>query len=433
VRIGIDDTDSPEGGCTTWVLTEVIRLARELGTDPIGEPRLVRLNPNVPWKTRGNAALTVRLEHGRGTPSPVGEIDGRAVLAYRRGVPLTAGESQRLVRDLWRRVRELAPHRPGTDPALVASARPLPARLYWNAVRGIVRVQDVRSALRDAGAIVRVRSGRRGIVGASAAIAWPARRRTWELLAYREPGRLGSPRSVDRQSVLEAEEAEPALFLCHDERTRRLLVSPHTPCPILFGLRSQSPSAPLRARATIRSEPVDRWMLFRTNQGTGDHLVRRRSVGQIAPLSSAIVEGVVGGPVEILAGGHVSFALQDQAGESLPCVAFEPTKTLPAVARGLRTGDRLEVWGSRGRTRALRLEGIRVVRLATPSRWAVPRCPSCSRRAHSLGTGRGWRCERCRRVFPLEYSGREVTGRVVRPGVYHPTRSARRHLAPLGP
>jgi len=54
LHIGIDDTDSIKGGCTTWLATEIIAELSEF--DLIGPPRLVRLNPNVPWKTRGSYA-----------------------------------------------------------------------------------------------------------------------------------------------------------------------------------------------------------------------------------------------------------------------------------------------------------------------------------------------------------------------------------------
>ena len=30
----------------------------------IGHPRLVRLNPNIPWKTRGNGAVSIKIEKG---------------------------------------------------------------------------------------------------------------------------------------------------------------------------------------------------------------------------------------------------------------------------------------------------------------------------------------------------------------------------------
>jgi tRNA(Ile2)-agmatinylcytidine synthase len=432
MRIGVDDTDSPRGGCTTWVLTELAAVARDEGLGLIGEPRLVRLNPNVPWKTRGNAALSMRVGRGVGRSEIVGEVGGRPILAYRRGLEPSEGARQGFLDHAWAAVLRAAPAEPGTDPALVATTGGLPEAIYWQAVRDVVRVGTAEQALRRAGATVRVRSGRRGLVGASAAVAWPGRRATWELIAYRRPERWGTPREVDRESVLEAADRVPELFLCHDPATRRLLVAPHTACPILFGLRGTTASSLRTAFRSVRSEPVDRWMLFRTNQATGDHLVRR-SARELVGYRSGSVAGVLGGPVGVLAGGHVRFDLRDADGELLPCVAFEPTKTLPAVARQLLPGDRLRVWGSRGSSGAVRLEGIEVVRLAPKGRWTPPRCVRCGRRTRSLGTGRGWRCDACRNRLPPESAGWTPERRSLLPGVYHPTPSARRHLAPLAP
>jgi tRNA(Ile2)-agmatinylcytidine synthase len=432
LRLGIDDTDSPRGGCTTWVLTELVRVARDHGLDLVGEPRLVRLNPNIPWKTRGNAALSMRVGRGSGRPVTVGEIDGRPVLAYPRGREASPTETERFLKDAWRTVRASARRERGTDPALVAVGGRLPAKLYWNAVRDLVALRDTERTLRAVGATIKVRSGRRGLVGAAASIAWPARHATWELLAYRQPERIGTPRDVDRESVIAVQRSSPELFLCHDPRTRRLMVTPHTACPILFGLRGTIPSAPLAARRAVRSEPVDRWMLFRTNQATGDHLVPR-AVAELRGYRSAIVTGTVDGPARVLGGGHVRFDLRDRAGARLPCIAFEPTKTLPEVARRLVPGDRLRVWGSRGTSGAVHLEGIEVLGLAGRGHWRAPSCRRCRRRARSLGTGRGWRCDRCRRRLPPEAARWEEDRRTLVPGVYHPTPSARRHLAPLAP
>jgi tRNA(Ile2)-agmatinylcytidine synthase len=65
VYIGIDDTDSRKGMCTTYLALELVKeFQNEL--DLIGYPRLVRLNPNIPWKTRGNGAVCVRLGTGKG-------------------------------------------------------------------------------------------------------------------------------------------------------------------------------------------------------------------------------------------------------------------------------------------------------------------------------------------------------------------------------
>jgi len=432
LRIGIDDTDSPRGGCTTWALTELVRVAGEDGLDLVGEPRLVRLNPNIPWKTRGNAALSLRVGHGRGEPSIVGEISGRRVQAYPRATRPSPAERERFLEDAWDAVLAAAPQAPGTDPALVAVDRPLPASFYWQAVREVVPVRLAEQTLRRAGATFRVRASRRGLVGAAAAVAWPAHRVTWELLSYREPARVGTPREVDRASVVASQRAHPELFLCHDPATRRLLVSPHTDCPILFGLRGTDPAAPVAALRSVRSEPVDRWMLFRTNQATGDHLLRRKAA-DLRPYRAGILMGTVATPPATLAGGHVRFELADGSGTRLTCLAFEPTKTLPRVARALAPGDRLRVWGSRGRSRDLQLEGIEVLALEGRGRWRAPSCRRCGRRARSLGTARGWRCDGCRRRFPPEAAAWVEERRAVDPGTYHPTPSARRHLAPLAP
>src|SRR3989442_11452892 len=82
--IGIDDTDSLQGMCTTFLATEIVRdLTQDF--DLIGYPRLVRLNPNMPWKTRGNGAVCIRIGEGEGPGSIVGSIAGRFIVSYRRG------------------------------------------------------------------------------------------------------------------------------------------------------------------------------------------------------------------------------------------------------------------------------------------------------------------------------------------------------------
>jgi len=59
-QIGIDDTDSSDGMCTTYLCyTAVRKLLKSGNTELVDYPRLIRLNPNIPWKTRGNAALAI--------------------------------------------------------------------------------------------------------------------------------------------------------------------------------------------------------------------------------------------------------------------------------------------------------------------------------------------------------------------------------------
>jgi tRNA(Ile2)-agmatinylcytidine synthase len=431
MRLGVDDTDGPNGGCTTYVLTELVALARTQGLDVLGEPRLVRLNPNVPWKTRGNAALSLLLGHGSGPGRAIGEIGGKTVLAFSRGRSATVPERSRFRVDAWELVQGLASPEEGTDPALVVADRALPERMYEAAVTGVVAPASVEDELRAEGAWFRTALSSRGIVGAAAAAAWPGRRRTWELISYRMPGASGS-RLIDRRSVLEAARRERSLFLCHDPATRRLLVAPHTACPILYGLRSRTRIGALRARRWVRSEPVGRWLLFRTNQGTGDHLRGAVSV-PLPPFTPARLEGTVGAAPRDLRGGHVAFQLAVGPAH-VECRVFEPTKSLPTVARGLAAGDRLELWGGTGADPTFRVEGIRIVALAPRfGRAEAPRCRACGRRGRSLGSGRGYRCPGCHHRWPPEAARRPPRTPTVRPGTYHPTPSARRHLAPLGP
>ena len=65
VYIGIDDTDSPKGMCTTYAAARALRAVEGLGAKAFDYPWLVRLNPNCPYKTRGNAALCLLIEVDR--------------------------------------------------------------------------------------------------------------------------------------------------------------------------------------------------------------------------------------------------------------------------------------------------------------------------------------------------------------------------------
>ena len=379
--VGIDDTDSPRGGCTTFVLTELLALAAEHDLDLVGEPRLVRLNPNIPWKTRGNAALSARFGRGAGRPRLVGEVGERQLRSFPRGRAPSPHAVERFLDAAWSVVRASAQTgEKGTDPAMVATERPFPARWYHRAVQEVVAVDQVRQELAAAGVWMRTEGSDQGLVGAAASIArpWPPGHVGADLLPPIRSG-TGDRARWTRARVRAAQAADPRLFLCFDRRTRRLLVAPHTPCPILFGLRGTTRDAPLRARERVRSEPVERWVLFRTNQGTGDHLIRREA-DRWPDYCSGWIGGEVRAPGVALRGGHVRFSIVPSRGPPVVCLAFEPTKTLPRVAQDLRAGDRVRVWGSRGTRPEVRLEGIELLRWApTQSGTRPPHCMSCRR------------------------------------------------------
>lgn len=428
--IGVDDTDSPRGLCTTYVATELIREFRDY--DLIGYPRLVRLNPNIPWKTRGNGAIALVLGKGRGAPEPAGWLDGRPVLVYRKFSPIRV-ELEGILRRAERVVlANSALGERGTGPAVFAALRRPPEELYLRAVREVVRVRDVEEMLLPGVPerwMWRTHGGRRGLVGASAAAAWRGRRRTYELLAYRERSRWGTARRIDFESVLRMDEAFRTTFNNVDRRNRHVTIAPHSPCPVLIGIRATSPvELEAAALAVDTGERIDRMLVFVSNQGTDDHLQRMR-IADIKPRVSPVVEGTVSRAPRTLRGGHVFFSIRDPTGE-LVCAAYEPTKEFRNVVRRLVPGDRVVASGGvHGRPLTLNLEKLRVLSLAPLLRLRKPRCGRCGVVMKSRGRGGGFRCRRCGSRAGPESSSFEEIPRGLRPGIYEVPKCARRHLS----
>ena len=200
---------------------------------------------------------------------------------------------------------------------------------------------------------------------------------------------------------------------------------PHTTCPVLFGVRGDSPFEVMAAAGSISSEPVDRWMLFITNQGTDDHIIA--SWERLVPNSSYLVEGEVGSMPRTIPGGHVIFSLSTAAG-NVDCAAYEPSKDFRDVVRMLRPGDRVQAMGElRDRPRTMNIEKLNVLSLAPAEVRASPRCPSCGRRTGSAGRGQGYRCRECGIKGLPAATVREPRG--IAPGWYEPPVCARRHLS----
>lgn len=419
--VAFDDTDSLESMCTTFLATEMIKALEVY--DLIGLPRLVRLNPAVPWKTRGNGALCLRFGVGRGEANMVGELDGRPVYSYER---MYEEADRDLVLDVaekvigqWSRVMEDA------SPGLVVSQRKPTQALYWRAVRDIVSKEEVLKELQRIGADVVGWEGGRGIIGASAAMAWRPKDRTYEIITYRRKENWGTPRQIDDLSVKEMDLRYPTTFNNFDHRIGRRAISPHTPCPVLFGVRGDDPRELMSAVFSIRSEGPARWLMFLSNQGTDDHLLRRQP--DLPDRSYDFMTEVMTAP-RTICGGHVIFGVRTSKG-GLDCAAYEPTKEFRDTVRELRPGDRLRLFGElRAQPRTLNLEKMQVLSLSKElSKIGNPRCPSCGGPTKSMGASGGYRCKRCGERNRLVPEMREVPRRIS-PGWYEPPVCARRHL-----
>lgn len=370
--VGLDDTDSPAGGCTThFALQVAVAFQREHGLVLRQLPRLVRLNPNVPWKTRGNAAVCLAFGVGD-AGEPVGQgPGGEPVFVDRQAPPAVPGEGHvEALRALVGEWCDLEAR--GTDPAAVLVPGPLPEPLYREAVTGVVEPERTRQLLgQTPGARWFALGDGRGIVGAAAAAAWPARETTYEFIAYRERARWGSRRTVGAATVDVMEARYPETFHNFDRDNGHLALAPSTPCPVLIGVRAFSPDRlPQAACAVDAGEPWAGHMLFVTNQATDDHVVDRR-LAQVAPLETVRAEGTVVSRPRRVEGGHVIFPLADED-RVLDCAAYEPTKGFRGVVERLEAGDRVRVVGAlRADGRSLNLEKIEVLTTVARPRGAA--------------------------------------------------------------
>jgi len=382
VHVGLDDTDSPRMGCTTYVASLLVEKLSALGVSFIDYPNLVRLNPNAPWKTRGNGALCLRFR-----------CDEKRV-----------DEIKELVLDVTEKNSDL--DYAGTEPGVVFFVSDsVPAELEVFAKQAIQNIVKMKDAIKLIEAFraeaVGFKTGR-GIIGALAAIGETLTGdHTYELIAYRAPSNRGTPRRLDASSVFKMnEKTKCQTFNNLDSETGRILITPHGPDPILYGVRGETASVVKRAHELVHSlEPIERWTIFRTNHGTDAHLRRVASISDVRPFHPVIVKGGVSRAPWIVPRRHVFFSISDETGQ-VDCAAYEPTGELRKVVRQLLEGDVVEACGSvrpasRRRPMTVNLEKMRVLELAPKTVFGNPLCPRCGKRMESMGAKKGFRCDKC--------------------------------------
>ncbi|HLF16555.1 MAG TPA: tRNA(Ile)(2)-agmatinylcytidine synthase [Candidatus Thermoplasmatota archaeon] len=423
--LAIDDTDGKAGGCTTHLAFHVLLALPQLALR--GMPRLVRLNPNVPWKTRGNGAVVLPLGLPEGPQVRVGELRGREILAFPDGRP--ARPTPEMLERVWKVVQGEA--QPDAEPAAALLPDAPPAWAYWQAVRSVVEIAEAREALDAAGALHRSAADGRGLVGCLGASAWPGPPASHEVIAYRHPSRWGSERAVDPTPLLGLD-AAGATFHTSDPEEGRLACVPHTPDPVLCGLRGRDPDAlrdaALRALALACKEEVDGWLLWATNQASGDHVTPVADLGEAPAMATVEVEATVREMPDARRGGHVFVEVEDGAGHTFKAAAFEPTKRFRDAVRALRPGDRAAFLGAL-RDDVVQLEKMRVDSLAASrTKTGNPRCPSCGKAMKSAGRGAGYRCKGCGTEAPAEAGGFQEEPRGLALGWHEVPVIARRHL-----
>jgi len=415
--IGLDDTDSrTEGLCTTYLATRLAERIEAAG-GTVDRRLLVRLNPAVKHKTRGNAALAVH------TDIPADEaftlaceaVDALAIATDARtspGVVVAPGDPADVPKEVVDHARRAIRHKHTLDDTLDLIETAGYQHRGW-AAEGC----DVAG---------------RGRIGALAAVgAWSAFEEwTYERIAYRAFELCGTPRAVDHDAVVAAaDRGYPTVWDTVDRETGEAVCVPNAPGPILYGIRGDNAEAVERVADEIAAadgiERVDRETTFLTNQGTDSHLAAG-AIGSLREAAGYRLNGVVATPPETRRGGHVFFELREpETGAAVDCVAFEPTKRFREHVRRLRVGDRLTACGEHTEG-TIKLEKFAVRELNRTER-VTPECPDCGRRMKSAGRNQGYRCRDCGTAAPDKIEQRVDRGLSV--GWYEVPPAARRHIA----
>ena len=413
LHIGFDDTDSPNGGCTTYIAALLVEKICSMNISFIDYPSLIRLNPNVPWKTRGNGSLCLRVEcHNK----DVNRIKTTVIEAVAANSELDSV---------------------GTDPGIVFVYGDVPQEIKEFAKKAEQSLLTIEEALKLSESInteiVGFKKGR-GIIGGLAAIGENlCQDHTFEIISYRTIENRNKPRRVQASSVKIMDKNSPLTFNNVDLETGRVLITPRGLDPILCGIRGENPEAVKRAFEMVCiNEPVERWMIFRTNQGTDAHLQRLSAIREIKPYSPVVLQGVVSKEPTIIQGGHVIFSIKDETGE-VDCAAYEPTVDLCKAARNLIVGDILTVYGgvrppSSDCPLTINLEKMQILDLAQKISFVNPNCLKCNKRMKSMGRNQGFRCGMCG-FRSSELKKIEVNQeRMLERGLYITSPRSQRHL-----
>src|SRR5512145_1220347 len=176
--IGVDDTDSNEGMCTTYLGALLLKELQVYGTlEPF--PLLVRLNPTIPHKTRGNAAIALKIE----TDFP-----------------------EKVIEHVISRIEELAHLEcEKTNPGAVfilentnnyKDLKPILWSFLEEAVRHVVEIETAEKLISDFNIHAKGFKNGRGLIGALAACGAMLNLEKWdptyEYLAYRQIDKCGT-------------------------------------------------------------------------------------------------------------------------------------------------------------------------------------------------------------------------------------------------
>ena len=407
-HIGLDGTDSEFGGCTTWTMTNIIDklVSVDKHLKLLREPYLVRLNPNIPEKTRGNAATSISIE----TSLKINEL-GRHIVEQ-----IKLDQSKYDLTE-------------GKDPAVVIFDKIPNNELYQNSLLEYIDF----NLLDEVEPIFSWPKLNQSYIGAAAAILADMKFDfTYELLVYRTEKNWNRKRDLILKNVPMLEKKIDSVFSSYDYELKRVLMAPSGPDPVLLGIRGNNKDDLIEFYEKIKIlEDIEKISIFKTNQATDIHLMK--VIGENRNFKNYdIFSGLIQliSKPEIIRGGHVrSYGIYQD--EIFEIMCFEPTKKLRLNFNKLIISDLIYVTGSIELKQAkirkvIKLESILIVNLEEDMSIRPPLC-DCGKRMKNKGLYSEYKCRKCdlSKLTPeISYKKRQFyQGQILLPTLY-----AQRHL-----
>lgn len=408
LHIGFDDTDSRKGMCTTFLAYKVVEYLKKEKIKFIDYPYLIRFNPNVPWKTRGNGAVALKIK----TQKPT--LIKKNIIKY---------------------IKKYSAVNDGANPGLVFyEHKDIPedfAKFGKMALYRLVGRNEVKKFIQDNEIETYHLGNGQGLIGAIGAIGYDFRDHTFELISYRDKKNLGKKREILKDSVKKMQQLTfPKTFNSFDESKNRVLIAPHGPDPVLFGVRGEDPDAVIKGASLVKSnEKFCGYMVFRSNQGTGDHLQNELDVENLKPFSSGYVTGKISKKPQTVLGGHVFFSISKN-GTTVKCAVYKPTR-LATIAEKMMEGDLVKIGGgvrksSKKHKQVLNVEFLEILDLKKHVVTVNPICKRCDKHMKSKGKNQGYQCSKCGSTSMTKI--RQEIPRQIKKQFYLPVVSAHRHL-----
>ncbi|MEE0901590.1 MAG: tRNA(Ile)(2)-agmatinylcytidine synthase, partial [Methanobrevibacter sp.] len=393
--------------CTTFLASQIINKLEDNGIELLDYPRLIRLNPFARFKTRGNGGVSFKIKN-----------DEKASLAKQ----IVLEEVEKLsMFDC-----------DNTNPGVIFYEGEITGGMVDYAFRAIyefITIEEAEEFANSVGCEIHKFKKGRGIIGSIAAISLPLADYTFELLTYRAPENYGTKRQIDYESVYEMDsQTFPDTFENIDYGEKYIAIEPKTPCPVLYGIRSNTVEALKTAKDIVKvSEPIVDYCIYKTNQHTDMHIQKTPDIASMKQYGCYEVTGEVKNKPTIIDGGHMFFYIFDESGE-IECGAYEPTKGFRQTVSNLRPGDVIRVFGGIGEQNTFNIEKFQVLKL-NDVEYKNPVC-ECGKRMTSAGKNKGFKCKKCGRKIESNEKVPIVIERNLKNHQFYETPvSARRHLS----